>query len=124
MIPARPHPEHSTQPDQVIARDLLHRALRKLDLHTEGGEYAPVVWSSPMRELKAFGLRAVAELTLAGVLQVRDLETDDILARSKPFAFNELDTDAPMVEEAMKAWGAARERQRRGPIVTMEGGAE
>ena len=115
------HSSHPKPPDQVIASVLLHQASRQLDLHTEGGEYAPVVWRAPLRYLKAFGLRAVAELTLAGVLQVRDLETDEILVRSKPFAFSEIDTDAPMVEEAMKAWGAERARQRRYPIMTAGG---
>lgn len=117
MSPVRTHTKHPTPPDQLIANELLHQARRAWDLDTfESSDRA--IWSAPMRRMAAFGLRAVAEITSRGVLLVRDLETDEILTRSKPFAFDELDTDAPMVEEAMKAWGAARERQRRDPIVT------
>lgn len=109
-------------PDQLarlLASTLLHKAARKFDLDTEGGLHDPVVWSARMRYFDGFGLRVVAERTLCGLLRVRDLETDEILVQSKPFDFTAIDTDAPMVEEAMKAWSAKRERERRDPIVSV-----
>lgn len=113
-----PNPE---QLAQLLASTMLHKAARELDLHTEGGLYDPVVWSARMRYFNDFGLSVVAERTLCGVLRARDLETDEILVQSKPFDFTAIDTDAPVVEEAMKAWASARARQRRDPFVTMEG---
>lgn len=114
---------HLEQLAQLLASTLLHKAAREFDLHTEGGLYDPVVWSARMRYFNGFGLRIVAERTLCGVLRARDTETDEILVQSKPFDFTAIDNDAPLVEEAMKAWAAQRERDRRAPIVT-EGDAQ
>lgn len=109
---------HLEQLAQLLASTLLHKAAREFDLHTEGGLYDPVVWSARMRYFNGFGLRVVAERTLCGVLRARDTETDEILVQSKPFDFTAIDNDAPLVEEAMKAWAAQRERDRSAPIVT------
>lgn len=103
---------------RLLATALLSKARRELDLYTEGGDHDPVVWSQRLRYFKPFGLLVAAEQTLTGVLRVRDLETDEILVQSMPHEFDVIDANAPMVEEAVKAWAAERARQRREPIVT------
>lgn len=103
---------------RLLGSTLLSKARRELDLYTEGGDHDPVVWSRRLRYFKPLGLLVAAELTLTGVLRVRDLETDEILVQSLPHEFEVIDNDAPMVEEALKAWASERARQRRAPIVT------
>lgn len=116
MSQSERHAPNLDQLAQFIASTVLHQARRAFDLDTEGGFYDPVVWRARMRYFRPFGLRVDAELTLCGVLRARDTETGEILVQSKPFDFTEIDADAPMVEEVMKAWGAKRERERRHPF--------
>lgn len=116
-IPGR-HPQPSPE---AIADILLGFARREFWIRTYPNDSH--IWSTRLR-LPKLGKTVFVEVTSRLALRVRDRETGEVLAQSKPFDFDTLDMTAPSIEEMFLAWQESRETAPVKPAPELPKGGE